>query len=205
MCVWYAPLIMMGVSAAASAYTAHGEASAKNMQADYNAQVAQNNADISRQNGGYAQAQAARNAAGKRLETGQSVGRQRAKMGASGAVADSGSFMDVTMDTAAIGERDAVNMLHQGDVEAWRMENEARNYDAQKKLTLAGKVDPGMAVAGSLLSSAVQMGTSYFNLKQYAGGGDSPRPDTKSTGVTHNLSNSELIPGVEHIVGKGSR
>ncbi len=101
-------------------------------------------------------------------------------MGASGAVVDSGSFMDVVADTAAAGERDAMALLQQGDLESWRAENAARNYDAQKNQALASRVDPTSAVAGSLLSSAAKMGESYFRLQSYAGsapgggsGGDS--------------------------------
>ncbi len=169
MCVWFAPLIMMGVSAAASAYSAYQGANAQNKQADYNSQVAQNNADISRQEGAYAQAQAARNAASKRQETEQLIGKQRAKQGASGVVVGSGTALDVVADTAAMGERDAMALLQQGDVEAWRAENKARSYDAQKSQSLSSKVDPTNAVVGSLMSSGAKMGESYFNLKGYAG------------------------------------
>ena len=162
------PLIAMGVSAALSATTSAmssaASAKAQNRQADYNSQVAQNNAEITRQERTYALSQASRNAGEKRKETAVIVGAQRARQGASGVVTGSGSTMDVVMNTAENGEREAVQLSQQGDVQAWRLENQTRGYEQQSALAESSKVSVGGMVAGALMSSvassAMQMAPS---------------------------------------------
>lgn len=161
MCFAAAPFILMGLSAAAGAANAAAGAAARNRQAEYNARVAQNNALMARQEGGYAKAQALRNATEKRKATARLVGTQRARQGASGVVVDSGSAADLVLETAGLGEREAMALLQEGDVVAWRVENQARGYEAQARLARNSRVSAGTAVAGPLLSSATSA-TSHF-------------------------------------------
>ena len=178
---------MMAVSAGISAYSAGQQAKARNKQADYNNQVARNNAEIARQEGDYAWAQALRNANEKRKETGVLLGAQRARIGASGVVVDSGSASDLVLDTAERGEREAMALLQQGDIEAWRVENQARGYEQQARLAQSGKVSVGATVTGSLLSSAASSTASYFSM---GGFGDSKTP----TPAMPTLSGDENSP-----------
>ncbi len=169
MCFAAAPLVVMlastAISAGVSAYSASESAKAGNKQADYNTKVAENNALMARQEGAYAQANAMRNSMEKRKETDRLIGAQRAKQGASGVVVDSGTAGEVTMDAAAEGEREAMALLQQGDVEAWRAENQARGHESQGALAQTSKVNVGSVVAGSLLSSAAKAGQSYYAMK----------------------------------------
>ena len=161
MCFAAAPLVAMGVSAAMSAAGAASSANAQNKQAEYNAQVAQNNALMARQEGLYARTQAERNAGGQHKQTERLIGAQRARQGASGVVVDSGSTADVVQDTADTGAREAAALLQQGDTEAWRAENKARSFDAEYAQAKSSKVSVGSAVAGSLLSSAASATMQY--------------------------------------------
>ncbi len=170
MCHPAVAIAAMGVSTLLSGISAGQQASARNRQADYNSRVAADNAAIARQEGGYARAQALRNANGKRRETQVLVGAQRARQGASGVVVDSGSASDVVLDTVSHGEREAMALLQQGDVQAWRAETRARGYDRQARLARDSKVSVGGAVAGSLLSSAAKATVQYFALGGFKGG-----------------------------------
>lgn len=153
-------------SAAFGAVGAVQQANAQNAMAEYNAKVAENNAKVMEQEGAYARAQAARNADEKRRETARIIGAQRAKMGASGAVVDSGSFLDLTLDTAEGGELDAMALLQEGDMQAWRAQLQAGNYYNEASQARASKVNSGSVLAGSLLSGAAGVAGSYFSLDQ---------------------------------------
>lgn len=179
MCFAAAPFVAMGLTAVLSAANAASSAKTQNSQADYNTQVALNNAEISRQEGSYAQAQAMRNASEKRKETGVLIGAQRARQGASGVVVDSGSASDVVLDTAERGEREAMALLQQGDLEVWRAENQARGYEQQARLAQSGKVSVSAAVTGSLLSSGASSSMQYFSMGGFKSGG------TSTTGGTN--------------------
>lgn len=150
---------MMAASTAFSAYSAGQQASAQNREAEFNARVAQNNADISRQEGKYAIAASQINASKVRRTTDHKIGTQRAQMGASGAVVDSGSFMEVTMDTAEGGEREAQTLLHEGNMEMWRKENEARGHMTTAQQFRNSKVSVGSAVAGAIMGGIGQLGS----------------------------------------------
>lgn len=195
-------LIMMGastaVSAATSAISAASSAKARNRQADYNSQVARNNAEIARQEGRYAKAQALRNATGKRRETAVVIGAQRARQGAAGVVVDSGSASDVALNTAEQGERAAVALLQQGDLDSWRAENQARGYEQQSVLAESGKVSVGSAVAGSLLSSAAGATMRYASMGGFSGAraGAAASTGAAAAGGTSlsELSDNNLMP-----------
>ena len=138
------------------------QADAANAQAGYQAQVAQNNAQIAENEAAYARAQGEKNAEAQKRKTMQVIGAQRAAMGASGAVVDAGSFMDVTLDTVERGTFDALALLEEGNRAAWRAENQSVNYQAQAGLFNASQRDPFASVGGSLLSGAGQIGSNYY-------------------------------------------
>ena len=89
------------------------QANAQNAQMEYNAKVSENNARNAQAEADYARAQGWRNANEKRREVAQLIGAQRAKMGASGAVVDSGSFLDLTLSTKEQGELDAMALAQE--------------------------------------------------------------------------------------------
>ena len=147
---------------AVSAYGQYSAAKAANEQADYQAKVAANNAATAEMEAQYAEQQGQRNAEAQRRKTAIMIGSQRARMGASGAVVDSGSFLDLTLDTAKQGELDAMALLNEGKMEAWRARVQGTNYQAQSNLYKSSKTNPYLAAGGTLLSGAGQAGMNYY-------------------------------------------
>ena len=196
------PLAMMAVSAAASAYGNYQDAKAQNSSLEYNRQAQLQNAALARQEASYARAQAQRNANEKRKETGVLIGAQRAKMGASGASVDSGSFLDISLSTREEGEKDAVGMLQQGDMEAWRHDVRAGQYEEQGRIYGASKKNPWSVLAGGLLSTAAQTGMSYFMLKDYMGGGTTAAAAGRKaadSGISAGFAGASAISGMSSI------
>lgn len=154
-----------------SAYGQYQAAQAANKQADYQSKVAANNAATAEMEARYAEDQGQRNAETQRRKTAIMIGSQRARAGASGAVVDSGSFLDLTLDTAMQGELDAMALLNEGKMEAWRNRVQGTNYKAQSKLYGMSKTNPYIGAAGTLLQGAGSAGMGYYNMM---GGAKSP-------------------------------
>ena len=142
------------------------QANAQNAQMEYNAQVAENNAKNAQAEADYARAQGWRNANEKRRETALLIGAQRAKMGASGAVAGSGSFLDMEMNTREQGELDAMALAQEGDMAAWRAELQRNNYLSSANMSRASKVSTSGVLMGSLLSGAANVGSAYYGMSR---------------------------------------
>lgn len=143
---------------AVSAYGQYSAAKAANEQADYQAKVAANNAATAEMEAQYAEQQGERNAEAQRRKTAIMIGSQRARMGASGAVVDSGSFLDLTLDTAKQGELDAMALLNEGKMQAWRSRVQGSNLMAQSNLYSMSKTNPYIGAAGTLLQGAGSAG-----------------------------------------------
>lgn len=146
--------LALGTAAAGTALTAYGQyqnAQAQNKQADYQAKVAANNAATAEMEAKYAEQQGERNAEAQRRKTALFVGSQRAKMGASGATVDTGSFLDLELDAVKQGEIDAMALLDEGKLAAWRSRVTGSNYSAQSGLYSMSKTSPFTAAAGTLL------------------------------------------------------
>ena len=165
------PLVISLAGAAVSAYgqmqqakAANAQAKAANAQADYQSKVANNNARTAEMEAQYAEQQGQKNAEAQRRRTAIAIGAQRARMGASGAVVDSGSFLDLTLDTAHQGELDAMALLEEGQMEAWRARIQGTNYKAQSKLFGMSKTNPYIGAAGTLISGAGQAGMGFMSL-----------------------------------------
>ncbi|MDR2161635.1 MAG: hypothetical protein LBO77_05805, partial [Desulfovibrio sp.] len=142
------PIALTAASGLFSTYASVRDVNSQNAMLDYNAAANMQNARMSVEEARYAMGQAARNASGERLQTGALIGAQRAKMGASGAVAGVGSFLDVELSTREQGEKNAMSLMQQGDVEAWRQMVRAGQYEDQARLALKQKKDPGFVLAG---------------------------------------------------------
>lgn len=156
-----APMVMAGVMLAGTLVSAYGQmqqAKAANAQAEYQSKVAANNAATAEMEAQYAEQQGQRNAEAQRRKTAVMVGAQRARMGASGAVVDTGSFLDLTLDTVKSGELDAMALLNEGKMEAWRARVQGTNYRAQGKLYSMSKTNPYIGAAGTLLQGAGSAG-----------------------------------------------
>jgi len=165
--------LSVATSVAGLGMTALGQSQAQdsaNAQAKYQGQVAANNAITAENEAQYAQATAERNANAKKREMLTVIGAQRAAEGSTGAVVDSGSFMDVRLDTAERGTMDAMALLQEGDLAAWRARNQAANFTAQSGLyDAASKTSALMPVAGSLLSGAGNIGANWYKMTNTKG------------------------------------
>lgn len=147
-----------------SAVGAAQQSSAANAAADAQSKIAANNAVLAENEARYAEGAADKNAQVKRRQTAQLIGTQRAAMGASGAVVDEGSFMDITLDTAEQGELDALALLEEGDRAAWRARGNSANFMAQSDIYSKSKTSPLASVTGSVLSGAGQIGSNWFKM-----------------------------------------
>ena len=109
--------IMMIAAAAVSAYSAVQQGKAAKAASAFNATIATQNAEISRDN---AEAQATQQDRENLLR----LGAIRAAQGKSGGTA-SGSVLDVLADTAAQGELERQNIVYQGELRARGFANTA--------------------------------------------------------------------------------
>lgn len=170
------PIIALtAVSGIASAVGGAQQAAAQNRAASANAAASRNNAANARIEATYARTQAEKNAAEARAKAATLIGAQRAKMGASGAVVDSGSFMDVIQSTAEQGEVSAVNALQDGDMEAWRQNTRAGQYDRQASAFAASHTNPNAVLVGGLLSGAANTGLTAFTMSNFTGGSNTAK------------------------------
>jgi hypothetical protein len=168
-----------GVGAGMSAIGAYGQASSQKSNlgyearvADFNATLAERQAQIAMEKGQFTVNQLRRDTAGLK-------GTQRATMAARGLDLTSGTPAEVLAGTDFMGEVDA----NQAEINAVR---EAFGYRTQKtnlenearaKRANASAIRPGMAAATSLLGSATSMASSYYGFKKAgAFGGTSGKP-----------------------------
>ena len=133
------------------------QARAQSEQMEYQADVARQNQQLAEQQASAERRQGYENMITQRQETAKLIGRQRAAAGASGAVVDVGSNLDLQADTAAQGEIDAINTYNQAldraynyDVQAVNYGNQAAAYDASaSSAKKAGYINAfGTAIGG---------------------------------------------------------
>jgi hypothetical protein len=160
---------MMGASTVFSAVSGAEQTSAQNRALEHNAQAMRQNAESARYEASYAKAQALRNANRKQVETGVLIGAQRARMGASGVVVDSGSFLDLIQNTAAEGATEVMNMVHEGDVAAWRHEVRAGQYESEADMLLRSRQDPNAVLMGGLLQGAASTAMTAYGMGLFEG------------------------------------
>lgn len=157
-----AALIVSIIGLGVSTYGQIQASGAANAQADYQSKVAANNAATAEMEAKYAEYQGEKNASEQRRKTAIFIGTQRAKAAASGAAVDTGSFLDLTLDSAKQGELDALALREEGQLAAWRARVQGANYTAQSGLYSMSKSSPWVGAAGTLLSSAGQAGMGYY-------------------------------------------
>lgn len=146
---------LMVASTAVSAMGAMEAASAREREADYNRQVSEMKARDAINRGNI-------DAEQQRMKAAKVSGAQRAAMGASGAVVDSGSFADILVDTATMGEKDAQNIRTNAMREAWGYESQAESYKLQKQ---RARIEGEYAAMGTMLTSGSRIGSKmgWFN------------------------------------------
>lgn len=156
------------------------QARSQSEQMEYQADVARQNQQLAEQQAGAERRQGYENMITQRQETARLIGRQRAAAGASGAVVDVGSNLDLQADTAAQGEIDAINVYNQAldraynyDVQAVNYGNQAAAYDASaSSAKKAGYIN----ALGTAIGGIAEMGSTWAKF-------DSSKPLSVSKGT----------------------
>jgi hypothetical protein len=107
-------------------------------QADnYNAQVSTMNAELENRKAKDAIERGAKEEQQKRLQTSMLIGKQRAAMAANGVDLSFGSPLDTLVDTAKMGEIDALNIRTNSYREAYEHQTQESNYKSEAAMNRA--------------------------------------------------------------------
>jgi len=125
-------------------------------QGNQNAQMAEFNATVARQNRATVEQQAAEAARRSLVMSNKVIGSQRANFAASGV--SGGSVLDVLQDTASKGELDSLTIKNKGDIQAaaFESENALSKYRASNEI-FGGYVN-AIGVAQKTATQAATMG-----------------------------------------------
>ena len=170
------PAVTMGITMAATAastavgvYSSVQQGKNAQKQANYQAEVARRNQDLAEQQASAERMAGYEEAQDTRRKAAQVIGAQRAAAGASGAVVDFGSNLDLQADTAAQAEIDALNAYNQkldnaynAEINAWNYGQKAGAYNMQAS---ASKQAGYLGAATHALGGIADMGTVWTNYK----------------------------------------
>lgn len=185
---------LSAVSAGVGAYSAYSSAQAQNkaqaqqaqqvqqqnmynsLNESRNADTALKNAELATLAGRAAAREGHENKLKKRQEVAGIVGSQRAAQGASGAIIDTGSFLDVNLDTVEKGEIDALALEQEGFDIQYQRDMEAYNFTKQAEISMLNSAqyatssssgsytNPLLSGAASLIGSAANIGSNYYRM-----------------------------------------
>ena len=137
-------------------------------QANFQAQIAENNsiiagraADDARERG--------RIAAGERdVKTRQFIGKQRVALASSGQEVDIGSGLEITSDTAALGKLDSLRIINNAEREAIGFETQAGSFKAEASARRASGKNAirasRLGALNSLVTNTVNTGFQFATL-----------------------------------------
>jgi hypothetical protein len=164
--------IMIGTTLLAAGVGAAGQIQAgraAKAQAEYQAKVAENNSVIAQRKADDAIKRGEIDEQQQRVKTAQLIGAQRASSAARGVVVDEGSALDITQDTAAIGELDALTIRNNATREALGFEYESQSFTNEAQLRqMAGRqaqTSSYYGAAGTLLSSGSTVADRWYKLR----------------------------------------
>jgi len=166
--------ISMGAQAygaVASTAAAYNKSKADKMAYEYQAKVAENNAQVTEWQARDAIVRGQTAEANSRLKTAALKGTQRASMAARGLDLGEGSPLNILTDTDYMGEVDAGIIKDNVAREAWGYRTQGTNYrnNAEMLKFRAGMESPGTAAAGTLLTNAGKVASSWYTYKSKAG------------------------------------
>lgn len=126
-----------------------------------NAQTSEAQAQIALENGQSAEQNT-------RLRTRQVIGSQRAAMAANGIDLGEGTATDILTTSTFMGERDALTVRDNASRQAWAYRVQGTNaINNANVMDQAGNaINPGMAAAGSLLTTASSVAGTWYNMKK---------------------------------------
>lgn len=166
----HGPAAIVGaVAAGISALGTVMQGQAASGQAAYQAQVARNNEIIAERNAQDTEKRGVVAEDALRQRTAALLGRQRAELAGQGTELDSGSPLDIQMDTAGLGELDALTLRGSYAREAYGNRVQGQNYEAQARLadSRTSTLGSWLSAGGSVLGGAYK-GFSGIN---FGGGG----------------------------------
>jgi len=106
----------------------------------------------------------------QRIQTRQLAGRQRAVLAANGVLVDSGSALDITSDTAMIGELDALTIRANAEREAEGFRQQGANFSSEADLADArgrqAKSSLPLQIGGTLLSTTGSVASKWYGFNQ---------------------------------------
>ncbi len=155
--VGIAMIVGAALSTAASVAGNENAAASRKRMAQYQTDTTLARAQTAQYEAQNARVQARYDAAALRREFLQAQGTQRSLLAANGVDMAGGSALDVLLDNASEAAREREYRLYQGELEAWRYENQARSLLAQ-----SGASDLLAGVSGSGAWSSVQTGASLL-------------------------------------------
>lgn len=159
-----APLAIMAVSMAFSAMQARNAAKATQGMANYNAQVAENNAKTAEIHAQDAIKRGDEDAHAIRRNADQLKGSQRASMAVKGLDLAEGTAADLQDQTDFFSLTDQTTARGNAAKEAWSIRVGANNYsnEAAMQRATAKSISPGMAATTSLIGSAGQVAGKWY-------------------------------------------
>lgn len=148
-----------------STVSAHREAKAERQAAEYQAAVANNNAQLAEWEAQDALFRGGKEEQRHRLNVAALKGTQRATMASRGIVMSEGSPLRILTDTDFMGELDARVIRMNAEREAWSRRNQAQQYqdDAAWMRASGRSRSPTAAAATTLLSGATAVASRWYN------------------------------------------
>lgn len=139
------------------------QAQQQKASAEYSAKVAEQNQELAQEQAASVKRQGYDDAQRQRLKAAGMIGTQRAIAGASGVTVDTGSNLDLTMETAEKGELDALaiqqqsfDKAHNIEIQGWNSGQQAKAYAWQ-----ADNLDPTAGMIGTALGGVSKAGSNF--------------------------------------------
>ena len=150
--------IMMGIAAVAAAYGAYSASESSKAQAEYQSDMAENNAKVSNWQAEDAVARGGEAAIQKQREAECLRGTQVARLASNGLDISSGTPLAILEDTMFFGQQDANTIRNNAAREAWGYKTQSAVSTASSQMysSVASSQNSGLAAGTSLLSSAGQ-------------------------------------------------
>ena len=170
MTIAMASLAFTAIGTAASFYGQMQGAKAAKARGDYEAAVARNNQTIAERYATDAVGRGKTAADERRAGARQVIGAQRASSAARGVEVGTGSALDLTTDTAGIGELDALTLRHNAEREAYGFRTQGLNFASSGELARLRGENEATALRGSAFSTALTgagtVASKWYNFNQ---------------------------------------
>lgn len=171
----FAPLALGIAGAATSAIGAIGSGASNAAQANYEAQVAANNAVTAGQNANYATAAGSQQTYNTGLQQRANAGQITTGFAADNIDVSSGSAAKVRTSQAELGEQAEETTSSNAALTAYGYRTQATNFTAQSQLE---KAAAPLDILGGVASAGGTLLSSAGNLGKWAGFGATPAPAT---------------------------